>query len=128
MTEIETDVADLAGAHAGLVIHLRTLEPLDPATASALPDWSIGHVLTHLARNADSILSMLDGNPQYPHGRDGRNADIEAGADRSWNELVDDVERSAAAVDEALTTVDDWSGTVDTIAAARPKARRRCRR
>lgn len=121
MTEIETDVADLAAAHAGLVSHLRTIDPVDPATPSALPAWTVGHVLTHLARNADSILSMLAGNPQYPHGREGRNADIDAGAGRPWDELVDDVDRTASAVDEALASVDDWSGTVDTIAAPRPK-------
>ena len=121
MAEVDIDVADLAAAHAGLVAHLRSLDPVDPATASLLPDWTVGHVLTHLARNAESILSMLAGHPQYPHGRAGRAADIEAGADRSWSDLVDDVEATAAAVDDALADVDDWSGTVDTVSAPRPK-------
>ena len=119
--EIETDLADLVGSHAGLVAHLRALDQLEPDAPSALPGWTVGHVLTHLARNADSVGSMLDGRPQYPHGRDGRRADIEAGAGRTWAELVDDVERTANAVDEALAAVDDWSGTVDTITAPRPK-------
>ena len=121
MTEIEADVADLARAHAGLISHLRSLEPVERSRPSLLPDWTVGHVLTHLARNADSILSMLEGRPQYPGGRNGRAADIDAGAARPWHVLVDDVEHTAIAVDEALAGVDDWSGTVDTITAPRPK-------
>jgi maleylpyruvate isomerase len=37
---------------------------LDDATArspSLLPDWSVGHVLTHIARNADSVVWRLEG-------------------------------------------------------------------
>ena len=34
---------------------------LDVAAPSRLPDWTVGHVLTHLARNADSIVRVLAG-------------------------------------------------------------------
>lgn len=114
------DIGDVRTAHARLVGHLHDLDPVDPTRPSRLPDWTIGHVLTHIARNADSVLSMLAGRPQYPHGRAGRNADIEAGAGRSWADLLDDVERTATAVDDALAARDDWTGTVDTIGGSRP--------
>jgi maleylpyruvate isomerase len=118
--DLADDIGDVMAAHARLVDHLVAIDPLDPATPSLLPDWTVGHVLTHIARNADSQLSMLAGRAQYPHGRAGREADIEAGSGRSWDELLDDVEQTCAAVDEAFRARQDWSGTVDTIAAERP--------
>lgn len=118
--DVAADLADVLVAHATLVERLRSIDPVDPSAPSRLPDWTIGHVLTHIARNADSARSMLAGQPQYPHGRDGRNADIEAGASRSWAELVDDVELTAAAVDEAFAQRAEWEGTVETITGSRP--------
>ncbi len=41
---------------------------------SLLPEWSDGHVLTHLARNADSVVRRMEGAArgelvdQYPGG------------------------------------------------------------
>ncbi len=117
---LAADIADVVVAHATLIEHLRALDPVDPTTPSRLPDWTIGHVLTHIARNADSVLSMLAGHPQYPLGREGRNADIAAGADRPWDALVDDVEHTAAAVDAAVSHHTGWTGTVETITGSRP--------
>jgi maleylpyruvate isomerase len=71
---------------------------------SLLPGWSRGHVLTHIARNADSVVRRLEGAArgevlvQYPGGLGQRRADIEAGAGRPAAELVDDVTRSSATV------------------------------
>src|ERR1700730_7474096 len=75
----------------------------DPAIArpSLLPGWTVGHVLTHVARNADSHRRRADAAvagevvEQYVGGREGRAAEIEAGAARSARELVDDVRVSA---------------------------------
>ncbi|NNE13057.1 MAG: maleylpyruvate isomerase family mycothiol-dependent enzyme [Ilumatobacter sp.] len=118
--EIGSEIASLAGSERALRIALLEHEPVDPTDPSRLPDWTVGHVLTHLARNADSMRSMLDRAPQYPHGRDGRNADIEAGADRSWDELVDDVVATSELLEQRMAQHDDWSGTVQTITADRP--------
>ncbi len=85
---------------------------LDDATAcgpSTLPGWSVGHVLTHLARNGDSVVWRLEGaargelRDQYPGGLERRRADIEAGAGRSAAELVADVRSSSRAVERAMT-------------------------
>lgn len=109
--DMADDVAGCAGSHVALIAHLRGLGAVDPTAPSRLPDWTLGHVLTHIARNADGHLCMLDGMPQYPHGIEGRNTDIENGARRSWSELVDDVDATSAAVDDRYRDRDDWTGS-----------------
>jgi maleylpyruvate isomerase len=120
--EIRREIESCVASHASLTRFLRSLDPVDPAQPSRLPDWSIGHVLTHIARNADGIVSMLDGFVQYPHGAEGRNADIESGSHRSWNELLDDVATTSAALDARLGEDGvDWSGSATTLGGERPK-------
>ena len=69
---------------------------------SLLPGWSRGHVLTHVARNGDGLVNLLTWaetgvvTPQYP-SVEAREADIEAGAVRSADELTADVSSSARA-------------------------------
>jgi maleylpyruvate isomerase len=98
-------------AHAALLADLEGLTDDQARQPSRLPDWSVGHVLTHLARNADSVVRRLDGAmrgevlTQYAGGIEGRRADIAAGADRSADELVADVRASATAVDQLITTL-----------------------
>jgi maleylpyruvate isomerase len=118
---VARDVESCAASHAALVAHLGAADPADPTAPSRLPDWTLGHVLTHIARNGDSHVEMLAGRPQYP-GVAERNADIAAGAGRPWGELVADVERSCAAVDRAFGTRGDWSGNARTMAGERPVA------
>ena len=67
---------------------------------SRLPGWSRGHVLTHLARNADALdrlaTAAVEGRSTTMYGPEGtREAEIEAGAGRPADELVDDVRTSA---------------------------------
>jgi maleylpyruvate isomerase len=69
---------------------------------SLLPGWTRGHVLTHIARNADSLRNLLIWartgveTPQYASAGE-RDAGIAAGAGRPAAELRADVEESAAA-------------------------------
>jgi len=81
----------------------QTVDGIDDEVArrpTTLPGWTVGHVLTHLARNADSHARMLDAASdgraveQYAGGYEQRSADIEVGAGRSAAELVDDVRAS----------------------------------
>ena len=59
---------------------------------SRLPGWSVGHVLTHLARNAEGHTGRLEGAlrgedvPRYQPGQ--RDAEIVAGAGRPAGEVV----------------------------------------
>lgn len=103
---------------------------IDIRAASALPDWTRAHVLTHIARNADAISRTLAGAlrgenvPRYPDYPAGRNADIEAGAGRSVTELVADVRESADRLDRVFDAFDDADpGVWDRIADDRPAAK-----
>jgi uncharacterized protein (TIGR03083 family) len=88
----------------------------DPRAPTRLPGWSVGHLLTHLARNADSLTGMFRAaadhrvGDQYPGGRDQRAADIETGSGRDRTELLYDLERACAELEAAwaATTNDVW--------------------
>ncbi len=78
--------------------------------SSLLPGWSRGHVLTHLARNADGLRNLLIWGrtgvetPQYP-SREARDAAVEAGAARPAAELATDLRQSAAAFDQEAASL-----------------------
>jgi maleylpyruvate isomerase len=97
-------VAGCVAAQAGLDTALVGLDDAAAHRPSLLAGWSVGHVLTHIARNADSVVWRLEGaargelRDQYPGGLEQRKADIEAGAARPAAELVADVRRTSAAV------------------------------
>ncbi len=111
-------LADLSALRASTAALLRGVagehwSDADVHAASLLPDWSRGHVLTHLSRNADGITRTLSGAlraeklARYPHGRAGRDADIEAGAARPAAEQLVDLERSAERLDRVFGAVAD---------------------
>ena len=86
------------------------------AAPSRLPGWTIGHVLTHLARNADSMTWVLESSERgevvdrYPGGVERRNADIEAGAGRPAAEQIADVAATDARLDAAFAAHTRWDG------------------
>ncbi|MDI3406433.1 maleylpyruvate isomerase family mycothiol-dependent enzyme [Streptomyces cavernicola] len=82
---------------------LETAERLHPGGTeedSLLPGWSRGHVLTHLARNADGMRNLLTWartgrpTPMYASARH-RAEDIEAGAGRPPGVVLADLRESA---------------------------------
>jgi maleylpyruvate isomerase len=103
-----TFVAGCMAAHAALGASLDDLSDAAARGSSRLPGWSVGHVLTHIARNADSVVWRLEGaargelRDQYPGGVERRRHDIEAGAGRRASDLVRDVRRTSAAVERAM--------------------------
>ena len=94
-------------AHARLVAHVATLMDEDVVRPSSLPDWTVGHVLAHLARNADSHTHLFAEaaagrvGVQYPGGLDERAAGIEAGAPRPVAEALDDLRASCERLEAA---------------------------
>jgi maleylpyruvate isomerase len=99
----------------------RTLTDVDEArlrAASRLPGWSVGHVLTHLARNAESHTRMLRAAQagravqQYPGGAAQRAADIDAGAERPAVVVCADVRDTAAELEVTWSamTPSAWAG------------------
>jgi len=83
-----------------------------------LPGWTVGHVLTHVARNAESHVRILEGAlagehlQQYEGGWDGRLAGIEAGASRPSHVVIDDVIATFAQLEDAWArmTPETWDG------------------
>jgi maleylpyruvate isomerase len=77
------------------------------AEPSPLPGWTRGHIVTHLARNADALRNLLDWgrtgaeHPMYP-SREARAADIEAGAGRPAAEQRADLTAAALRLAEEL--------------------------
>jgi maleylpyruvate isomerase len=112
------DIAGATAAHARLVADLAGLTDEVAARPSLLPGWTVGHVLTHLARNADSQVRMLtaaaDGRAvaQYEGGAEERDAAIDAGAGRPAAKLVDDVRTASEALDDLWPSLPDrtWAG------------------
>jgi maleylpyruvate isomerase len=117
--ELDRDVAGVAASHQGLLAMLdEGLRggTLDGSAATRLPGWTVGHVLTHLARNADSIVRVLAAAERgevvdrYAGGQVSRNADIEAGASRPAGELVADVRDTIWRLEQTWSTQSRWDG------------------
>ncbi|HEY2702300.1 MAG TPA: maleylpyruvate isomerase family mycothiol-dependent enzyme [Candidatus Dormibacteraeota bacterium] len=98
------------------------LAPLDDgavAQPSRLPGWTRGHILTHLARNADALVNLLTWartgtpTPMYPSA-ERRNADIEAGAGRPIEVQRDDLVAAARRLMETARGMGrhDWEAAV----------------
>ncbi len=116
--ELRRDIAGATEAHARLVESVSGLSDDDMRKASLLPGWTIGHVLAHVARNADSHVRMLDAGvrgdvaDQYEGGAAGRQAEIErdALADAAW--LIADLRRANRSLEQRWSTmsVAGWAG------------------
>jgi maleylpyruvate isomerase len=129
---IDRDLArSITAAHRRLEASLTGLSDASVREPSLLPDWSVGHVLTHIARNADSFTHLLNAaargeiGTQYPGGMAERNHGIEQGADRRAADIVSDVRRANAEFEEAMaaTTEELWaSGQANTALGLSPLA------
>jgi maleylpyruvate isomerase len=113
MPRPDTEIAACHASHDRLHRSIQTLDDAAMRQPSRLPGWSVGHVVAHLARNADSVVRRLraaiEGNvvDQYEGGDAGRAAQIEEGAHRSAAEAFDDLVRADAAVEAIYLTVPD---------------------
>lgn len=123
------DIERVADAQARFDAAIAGLRDADVQRPSTLPDWTVGHVLAHVARNADSHVRRAEAArrgevvEQYPGGFEGRAAEIEAGAHRSAAELIEDVRISGAAVLASWRATPDgaWDGfTTDVGGRERP--------
>src|SRR6478672_7747869 len=111
--------AELLTSTDSLLTSIVGLDEMQAREVSLLPGWTRGHVLTHIARNADAMVNLLTWartgveTPMYA-SREQRNADIEAGSGRPAPELVDDVrsshERMIAEMQEL--PADAWDSVV----------------
>ncbi len=117
--DLDRDVAGAADAHQRLLATLDAWVERGapaPGAASLLPGWTLGHVLSHLARNAEGHERMLAGLEQYEGGAAGRAADIDAGAGRDAEALVADVRRTIWSLEAAWAAHADWDATAPRLA------------
>ncbi|GGT12292.1 maleylpyruvate isomerase family mycothiol-dependent enzyme [Streptomyces chromofuscus] len=128
MTDHARDLASVREATERLLTAAAKLDNAAVTEPSRLPGWSRGHVLAHLARNADALVNVLEGRPMYVSA-DARDADIDRDAPRPLDVQLADVRESAARLQEAADVPADWSRTVElrngvTDAASRVPFRR----
>ncbi|MEU7133734.1 maleylpyruvate isomerase family mycothiol-dependent enzyme [Streptomyces sp. NPDC046261] len=93
---------------------LGAVDKLDNAAVagpSRLPGWTRGHLLAHLARNADALVNVLEGRPMYVSA-EARDADIERDATRTLDAHLADLRESAARFQRAADAPADWNRTV----------------
>lgn len=90
---------------------LSTARTLDDLSAPSLCDgWTRGHVLSHVSRNADGHVNLVRWattgveTPMYPSAS-ARDEGIEAGAYRSLDEQLTDLETSATALRDAMAAM-----------------------
>ena len=102
----KADLAHVRDAHDRFLRAVERLTDEDMRVPSRLPGWTAGHVLTHVARNADSHVrraeaallgEMVD---QYEGGYAGRALAIGVGSLRSVVEIIRDVGSSARLIEE----------------------------
>jgi maleylpyruvate isomerase len=119
--------ADLRWVADAQVRFQQALSGLDDEVArrpSLLPGWTVGHVITHVARNADSHTRRVEAAKrdeivdQYAGGYEGRAAEIDSGADRPAGELVRDVTESAELLEKSWGSLPEqvWARQVRSVA------------
>ncbi|AZM78328.1 maleylpyruvate isomerase family mycothiol-dependent enzyme [Streptomyces sp. KPB2] len=106
------DLASVRDATERLLTAVGKLDNASVTESSRLPGWSRGHVLAHLARNADALVNVLEGRPMYVSG-EARDADIERDAPRPLDAQLADLRESAARFQGTGAAPADWSRTVE---------------
>ena len=120
-------IAQVDEATIRLLATLSSLTAADAARPSLCAGWTVGHVLTHLARNADGLRRSADGArrgervPMYD-SLQARSDDIASGAARPMPELTADVTASAAALHDMWSALRaaDWEREMPHHRGPRP--------
>ncbi|MEO1055476.1 MAG: maleylpyruvate isomerase N-terminal domain-containing protein [Actinomycetota bacterium] len=114
--ELDRDVELAAGAHQQLLAALDArADGLDVTAPSALPGWTVGHVLTHVVNSGDGHARLFaaaangEVGEQYPGGLEQRTGEIEAGAARPAQEQIDVLRRSIWHL-ESMWAASSWDG------------------
>ncbi|MET8183547.1 maleylpyruvate isomerase family mycothiol-dependent enzyme [Streptomyces sp. NPDC005336] len=129
MADYMTDAAAVQAATDRLLTAVAGLDDAAVAAPSALPGWTRGHVLAHLARNADALVNLLtwartgQETPMYGSG-DARDAEIERDAGRPLPVHLDDLRTSAFRFNAAAAALkrERWSYEVTLRQGVRERA------
>ncbi|MFI2422625.1 maleylpyruvate isomerase family mycothiol-dependent enzyme [Streptomyces sp. NPDC018955] len=111
MIDHADDLASVQAATDRLLTAVAALDNAAVTQSSRLPGWTRGHVLAHLARNADALVNVFEGRPMYVSD-EARDADIERDAPRSLDVHLADLRESGERFRSAGAAPADWSRTV----------------
>ncbi|MGE7391519.1 maleylpyruvate isomerase family mycothiol-dependent enzyme [Streptomyces sp. NPDC004126] len=112
MTDHVHDLASVREATDRLLTAVAKLDNASLSEESHLPGWTRGHILAHLARNADALVNVLEGRPMYESAA-ARDADIERDAGRPLEEHLTDLRDSGARFLATTEPAQDWQRTVE---------------
>ncbi|MFB7457606.1 maleylpyruvate isomerase family mycothiol-dependent enzyme [Streptomyces sp. NPDC056188] len=112
MIDHARDLASVQDATERLLTAAGKLDNAAVTDESRLPGWTRGHILAHLARNADALVNVLEGRPMYASA-EARDSDIERDATRPLDVQLADVRESAALFQRSAAGPADWSRTVE---------------
>ncbi|WP_338898898.1 maleylpyruvate isomerase family mycothiol-dependent enzyme [Streptomyces sp. TG1A-60] len=112
MMDHARDLASVREATDRLLTAAAELDNAAVTEPSRLPGWTRGHILAHLARNADALVNVLEGRPMYVSG-EARDAAIERDAPRPLQAQLADIRDSAGRFQDAASVTGDWSRTVE---------------
>jgi maleylpyruvate isomerase len=114
------DLEQITEATAHLLATVADMTDEDLGRPSLCAGWTRGHVLAHIARNADGLSNMLNTaatgevTPMY-ESDDKRNAEVEAGSSRPVAEQLADLRESAGRFAEAYAAAQaagNWNAPV----------------
>lgn len=121
-TVMNRQVEGLAASHQLLLGRLGDLTDEMVNRPSLLSDWTVGHVLAHIAQQGDSITRLFlaaelgEVVDQYEGGFAARVAAIDGAASRSATEHVSDVRRSIYALEGAIASArEGWFGSARMV-------------
>ncbi|MFI5618346.1 maleylpyruvate isomerase family mycothiol-dependent enzyme [Streptomyces sp. NPDC051567] len=106
------DLRSVREATARLLSAVAELDNAALAGESHLPGWTRGHILAHVARNADALVEVFEGRPMYVSATS-READIARDAGRTLEEHLADLRDSGARFLAATESAQDWSRPVE---------------
>ncbi|MFE6267795.1 maleylpyruvate isomerase family mycothiol-dependent enzyme [Streptomyces goshikiensis] len=112
MTDHVHDLRSVREAGDRLLIDVAKLDNAALAGESHLPGWTRGHILAHVARNADALVNVLEGRPMY-ESAEVRDGDIERDAPRPLEVQLADVREASERFLAQEGAEQDWSRTVE---------------
>ncbi|GHD68942.1 maleylpyruvate isomerase family mycothiol-dependent enzyme [Streptomyces goshikiensis] len=112
MTDHVHDLRSVREAGDRLLIDVAKLDNAALAGESHLPGWTRGHILAHVARNADALVNVLEGRPMY-ESAEARDGDIERDAPRPLEVQLADVREASERFLAQEGAEQDWSRTVE---------------
>ncbi|MFD4136409.1 maleylpyruvate isomerase family mycothiol-dependent enzyme [Streptomyces goshikiensis] len=112
MTDHVHDLRSVREATDRLLTGVAKLDNAALAGESHLPGWTRGHILAHVARNADALVNVLEGRPMY-ESAEARDNDIERDAPRPPEVQLADVREAGERFLAQEDVEQDWSRTVE---------------